>query len=106
MNAAELNSGNMRLGVIFAYLCKHEAHIKPCLTLTCPVPISAFVIGLSFLLALNRGARRLLLLSLRIIGAYIALLIPAKTADATISSLENRLDNLRARRRVKKSSNA
>lgn len=62
------------------------------------VPISAAVIGLALLLALNLKARRFLILICKLVSALVSLVIPTKPFDAAIQSLEGTLRRLQARR--------
>ena len=106
MNAVEFGQGQVPLGIIFAYISEpsfslsfqffhHRSESSPDTT----VPISVLVVFAALFLALHSKARRLLMLLLRMTGAYIALVLPRTTLDGTLHALEEKLERLRARRR-------
>ena len=63
------------------------------------VHISTVILLLALFLAFSSKMRRLLVLSLRVVAAFVALKIPTAFADGALRSLEKRLEKLHAKRR-------
>ena len=65
LNAKELNAGNLPLGIVFAYICTSLLNSPPHKpmpqSLTRPVPISVFIIVVSFVLAFTDAAREIVI---------------------------------------------
>jgi flagellar biosynthesis GTPase FlhF len=63
------------------------------------VPISAFVVGLTFLLAFNENVRKVFLLCLEIAGTWIW--FPTATAEEYVKQLQAKLDSMQDDKRAK-----
>lgn len=86
VNAVEFGQGTIHLSTIFAYV----------------IPISVFVVYISFFLAFNHKARRSLLLCAQILRAYINLALPVVFDEEGESKLQRKLRELKAIRHVQR----
>lgn len=86
VNAKEFGQGTVHLSTIFAYV----------------IPISLFVVYMSFFLAFNHKARRSLLLCAQILRAYINLALPVVFDDEKESKLQKKLRELKDMRHAQR----
>lgn len=104
MNAEEFGQGQVPLRMIFAYISESSfsyecSTIPPKAYQFTIVPLSLLVVLAAFFLALHSKVRHVLMLLLRVVGAYVALVLPRNTLDGTLRALEAKLEQLRARRK-------
>jgi Mg2+ and Co2+ transporter CorA len=90
VNAKEFGQGTIHLSTVFAYV----------------IPISVFVVYISFFLAFNHKARRSLLLCAQILRAYINLALPVVFDEQGESRLQRKLRELKAIRHAQRNSKA
>ena len=86
VNAVEFGQGKVHLSTIFAYV----------------IPISVFVVYISFFLAFNHKARRSLLLCAQILRAYINLALPVVFDEHKESKLQKKLRELKEKRHAQR----
>ena len=67
----------------------------------CEVPISAFVVGLTFLLAFNQNIRMIILLWLDIIVTWSLLWFPTVSVNHYVKHLEEKLNQMQKNKTVK-----
>jgi Mg2+ and Co2+ transporter CorA len=90
VNAKEFGQGTVHLSTIFAYV----------------IPISVFVVYMSFFLAFNHKARRSLLLCAQILRAYINLALPVVFDEEKESRLQKKLRELKDKRHMQRNRKA